>query len=1533
MRARWLLFSSLLSAIFVLSTVGGCGCGEPPSDNGGEQSCTKDDECGDGEKCVDGKCEAEDTTDPDGGTPPDGDGGVDPTDGGPAPDAGPVEGPTDPIRDPDEDDPNNANLDSDCDGLSDEEEFTQVYAGGEKTDPADYDSDDDGIADGVEAGRDTEIDPECTTYWIDYDTSTTTNPTVADTDADCIPDGLEDLNKSGSVDPGETDPASPDSDGDGISDTNEDANCNGVVDPGETSASNADTDGDGINDLVETAVVGTDPLNADTDGDGIPDGNEDRNQNGTVDPGETDPLVADQDTDGDGISDATETNFGYDPTDPDMDDDGICDGPLDVAGVCVGGEDANGNGVRDQGETDPNNGDSDCDAIDDGDEATYGTDPNRSDTDGDLVPDGVEVGKTTVGACATADVDTDGSTTTDPLQTDTDGDGINDGIEDRNQNGAYETDLINGGYETEPDDADMDGDGLCDGPSSVMGVCVAGEDFNRNGQVDAGETNPRVANVDTDGDGIEDGEEDTNGNGMYDANDTDGSGRYTETDPNNADTDGDGLNDGEEINTTLTDPRNPDSDCDGIPDGDEINWCTTQTCDCTPGPSNECVSTLDPLNPDSDGDGILDGVEAGYDSFDGGNSAASAEWTALCGATFVADADTASTTDPANPDTDGDGIVDGAEDANQNGAFDNGEILNPNDAGDTNPTRLAACAEPIEPMEYQQASSDTFFAADPGFSNPNTAPPSARSENITSGGNVVGQTTYDESRKILAFAVNRTPEDATPSNQLLNFLEPRIAFNANNGLRVPLRQTFTTWDGYPAVRATYEYDNAAGHGLDVRLRRVIREVLGDSAADVPLTGAPTDTGTFRLGLEVIRRSDTALIVSGSLATLSDVNANEAVAFGVDDVINGSAIGQVGDQLGQQCDLFQSQEDVKVDFIWVVDDSGSMGDAQDALSAAVNAMTTNLANAAMDWRIGMVTTAYYFTGASADRCDFTRDSGAFTTCINDVDDMSTGDERHFESLKRILTGEYFDGANTQTDTYHWLPGTAAGAMEDPTKIRNDARVVVIFLTDAGDQSDSADAVPLTVDVGNKPVANDLSGWTAWAQGGSAAVSWDPNRTDEEPLILGGILCPLGITDGFGDPIGCTGESDSTASNSGNYSLPFMYDSIGNLGGVTGAISQPDGANSAPDAEIEATILGILDSVSGQAAPYDLTKPPVSSTIKVALEGPTQGDCAGNAGTGPVADVPRSRLNGFAFDGATQTIAFFGNCRPSQVNTEVAVSYKYWTDLTGDPDGGDQPCGGCEDPFVCVNDQCLCPADCGTGAPLPADYTCDVTTCSPVCLPDCGGQCGSGQECLGVDGDGDGSCDCACPADCNGTPPPSGSSVCDLSTCEWICPQNGCDPAEKPTANDNWVCGADCNWTCPSDCGGNLGPFEICDQAVCEPQCSPDCNASCTGYEQCDADSCSCQCVESATCAAGFVFDSNACDCVCDAAALGCPATHTPDLDACTCTCGESGGAGTGVDCNNACEGILEGSVCNTGTCGCACPAGFIPADGRCIPEGG
>ncbi|MBQ1267701.1 MAG: hypothetical protein IIY06_13275 [Proteobacteria bacterium] len=277
------------------------------------------------------------------------------------------------------------NPDTDGDGIKDGTEVN----GENPTNPLDPDSDDDGLCDGSNAvsgvcdkGEDTNNNGK-----IDVGE---TDPNKDDTDGDGIKDGTEVNGEN------PTDPLHPDTDNDGLCDgsnavddicaSGEDTNNNGKIDDGETDPNKADTDGDGI--LDGTEINGdnpTNPLDPDTDNDGLCDGSqavlgecrsgEDKNDNGTIDNGETDPNKAD--TDGDGILDGTEV-YGINPTnplDPDTDNDGLCDGSKAVSDTCASGEDKNNNGKIDDGETDPNKADTDNGGINDGTEITLGTDP------------------------------------------------------------------------------------------------------------------------------------------------------------------------------------------------------------------------------------------------------------------------------------------------------------------------------------------------------------------------------------------------------------------------------------------------------------------------------------------------------------------------------------------------------------------------------------------------------------------------------------------------------------------------------------------------------------------------------------------------------------------------------------------------------------------------------------------------------------------------------------------------------------------------------------------------------------------------------------------------------------------------------------------------------------------------------------------------------------------------------------------------------------------------------------------------------
>ncbi|MEZ4294970.1 MAG: EGF domain-containing protein [Polyangiaceae bacterium] len=420
-----------------------------------------------------------------------------------------------------------------------------------------------------------------------------------------------------------------------------------------------DSDGDGLSDVLEQQL-GTDPFDQDSDDDGVIDGQEP--QPGFDSDGDGLINALDPDSDNDGIFDGTE--MGFDCSNPDTDlsagncvpdaDNGLTiTNPLnpdtDGGGVLDGAEDWNHNGAIDPGETDPANGsgddatvvDTDGDGASDALEIANGTNPFDADSDDDGVIDGLEVNPTQ---------DTDGDGLINMLDPDSDNDGIFDGTEMGKNCQLADTDLSKGhcipdadpSTKTSPVLADTDGGGAQDGA----------EDFNSNGKIDAGETDPTVG--------------------------------HAADDVNVIDSDGDGLSDGQELEIG-SDPFDSDTDDDGIPDGAEANPTADDDGDGLPNAADA----------DSDNDGILDGTEIGISNCNG---------AAQC----VPDGDGGATTTGAlNPDSDGGGVKDGVEDKNQNGIVDPGET-DPNNPFDDVCMMSSECA-----IESQVCDAATGQCVDP----------------------------------------------------------------------------------------------------------------------------------------------------------------------------------------------------------------------------------------------------------------------------------------------------------------------------------------------------------------------------------------------------------------------------------------------------------------------------------------------------------------------------------------------------------------------------------------------------------------------------------------------------------------------------------------------------------------------------------------------------------------------------------------------------------------------------------------------------
>ena len=458
---------------------------------------------------------------------------------------------------------------------------------------------------------------------------------------------------------------------------------------------NNDTDGDGITNDEEIAN-GSDPNNScdpnpnalgsnDCDNDGLT--NDEENALGT------DNTLAD--TDGDGINDGTEVTNGSLPLDP-------CDPDFGAVGTA----DCDGDNLDNNGEelagTDNNNPDTDADGEIDGDEVLNGSDP-------------LDPCSPLATAVGTADCDNDGLDNdnetfngTDPANPDTDGDGINDG--DEVTAGSNPNESCDPNPAAASPSSDCDNDGLTTDEETTAG------------------TDP--GNPDTDGDGIDDGTEVDNGTSPINFCDPISSGLGTDdcdldgltnddealagTDPNDADTDNDGENDGDEVNfgsnpldpcdpffggnptadcdgdnldnageeLAGTDINNPDTDEDGVIDGDEVLNGSDPLDSCSPNATavgtNDCDEDgldndaevfygTDATNNDTDGDGILDGaeVEAASNPLDPCDPNAAALASNDCDNDgLTTDEENTAGTDPSNPDTDGDSFNDGTEIAN-----------------------------------------------------------------------------------------------------------------------------------------------------------------------------------------------------------------------------------------------------------------------------------------------------------------------------------------------------------------------------------------------------------------------------------------------------------------------------------------------------------------------------------------------------------------------------------------------------------------------------------------------------------------------------------------------------------------------------------------------------------------------------------------------------------------------------------------------------------------------------------------------------
>jgi hypothetical protein len=225
--------------------------------------------------------------------------------------------------------------------------------------------------------------------------------------------------------------------------------------------------------------------------------------------------------------------------------------------------------------------------------------------------------------------------------------------------------------------------------------------------------------------------------------------------------------------------------------------------------------------------------------------------------------------------------------------------------------------------------------------------------------------------------------------------------------------------------------------------------------------------------------------------------------------------------------------------------------------------------------------------------------------------------------------------------------------------------------------------------------------------------------------------------------------------------------------------------ATDPEIDAAMTRIVESIAGATSQYVLDRTPITSTLKVRVRG---------------MDVPRSRAEGFDYDGVFRALVFYGDRYRPRMGDEVVVSYRVW-----------QPCP--RSGATCASDlDCCAPTLCRQGrcnlACMPLGETCvqDVDCCAPnACIT---GRCAPRPMCVERGG--------AC------TPSETENTCCPPN----VCVDGRCDLCRDPggmcTRNSDCCGGSPCvagRCACRPTSGRCTTPADCCSQFCVNGLCGP------------------------------------------------------------------------------------------------------------------
>ncbi|MFB6262811.1 MAG: hypothetical protein ABEL76_04160, partial [Bradymonadaceae bacterium] len=240
-------------------------------------------------------------------------------------------------------------------------------------------------------------------------------------------------------------------------------------------------------------------------------------------------------------------------------------------------------------------------------------------------------------------------------------------------------------------------------------------------------------------------------------------------------------------------------------------------------------------------------------------------------------------------------------------------------------------------------------------------------------------------------------------------------------------------------------------GSEKSVRRVRDELLHDLApfSKSDLTGLPPASGatykSFHIRLAVIFRKNTSgrdqSLISLAIGPQPKYAQRDKVRFRMDDLTNTTNISEQVDHHLPECTRFQPDKQTpRAEFYWVLDQSGSMRAENSKVKSFAKKFEQRVQNTALDYRHGVTNMAPANSGRLQVPPGWHKSPGTFQSQVQNrvINCQQTGGWNCHGS------DEY--GLKNATQGIRYMRGLATNPPKAPEKVRSNAQVISIFMSD-------------------------------------------------------------------------------------------------------------------------------------------------------------------------------------------------------------------------------------------------------------------------------------------------------------------------------------------------------------------------------------------------------------------------------------------------------------------------------------------------------